>query len=319
MEGQDLALFERSLRHATEHQTGDMLDTALEELGWPEALALDQRPAISTLFALLGSSNATSSALDRVVEAGLGLSSDVAIGLVHPALGGCDPPGELVGRGVAVRGLGSSSLASRERARLIACVGDRRETVTVDTADITIRAISGIDPELGLVEVSGEAPIIESADSAPPAWIDAIALGQLALAYQLLGAARSMLELARTHALERIQFDRPIGSFQAVRHRLAETLVAIEGADAAVSAAWDPRSPQAAAIGKALAGRAALVAARHCQQVLAGIGFTAEHPFQRYVRRVLVLEQLLGSSRFLTTQFGAELLRSRQLPALLPL
>ena len=64
---------------------------------------------------------------------------------------------------------------------------------------------------------------------------------------------------------------------------------------------------------------AALTAARHCQQVLAGIGFTAEHPFHRYYRRILLLDQLFGSAHGLTRDFGEELLQSRQLPALLPL
>jgi alkylation response protein AidB-like acyl-CoA dehydrogenase len=128
-----------------------------------------------------------------------------------------------------------------------------------------------------------------------------------------------MLELAREHALSRIQFDRPIATFQAVRHRLAETLVAIESADALLAAAWEDRSPDTAAMAKALAGRGARVASRHCQQVLAGIGFTTEHPFHRYARRVLVLDELFGSSRTLTKALGAELLTSGRLPAQLPL
>ena len=70
---------------------------------------------------------------------------------------------------------------------------------------------------------------------------------------------------------------------------------------------------------KALAGRGARTTARHCQQVLAGIGFTTEHPLHRYVRRILVLEQLLGATRTLTRDLGNELLRTRQLPAPLPL
>ena len=61
------------------------------------------------------------------------------------------------------------------------------------------------------------------------------------------------------------------------------------------------------------------MAARHCQQVLAGIGFTTEHPFHRSVRRVLVLEQLLGSTRTLTRELGRDVLERRELPALLPL
>ena len=56
---------------------------------------------------------------------------------------------------------------------------------------------------------------------------------------------------------------------------------------------------------KALAGRGARTAARHCQQVLAGIGFTTEHEFHRYVRRVIVLDQLFGTSRSLTRESRA--------------
>jgi alkylation response protein AidB-like acyl-CoA dehydrogenase len=128
-----------------------------------------------------------------------------------------------------------------------------------------------------------------------------------------------MLALARLHALEREQFGQPIAAFQAIRHRLAETLVAIETADAVLDAAWLDRSPQTAAMAKALAGRGARTAARHCQQVLAGIGFTTEHDLHRYVRRTLVLDQLLGSARTLTRGLGEELLATRTLPGLLPL
>ncbi len=128
-----------------------------------------------------------------------------------------------------------------------------------------------------------------------------------------------MLDLAREHALDRVQFGRPVASFQAVRHRLAETLVAIEAADAALAAAWDDGSSTSAAIAKAVAGRGARRAAVHSQQVLAGIGFTTEHPLHRYVRRVLVLDQVLGDATSLTRRLGADILRTRALPALLPL
>ena len=75
--------------------------------------------------------------------------------------------------------------------------------------------------------------------------------------------------LARQHALDRVQFGRPIASFQAVRHRLAETLVAIEGAEATLSLPGDDNPDLTALLAKAAAGKAALTAARHCQQVLA--------------------------------------------------
>ena len=114
------------------------------------------------------------------------------------------------------------------------------------------------------------------------------------------GAATTMLDLACEHALGRIQFDRPIASFQAVRHRLAETLVAVTMGEAMVDAAWLDPTAAMAAMAKAVAGRQAKTAARHCQQVLAGIGFTDEYPFHRYVRRALLLDALLGTAASLT-------------------
>ena len=59
-----------------------------------------------------------------------------------------------------------------------------------------------------------------------------LANGRKALGWWLVGASRAMLALARQHALDRVQFGRPVASFQAIRHRLADTLVAIEGAEA---------------------------------------------------------------------------------------
>ncbi|CRK50729.1 Acyl-CoA dehydrogenase (fragment) [Rhodococcus sp. RD6.2] len=104
-----------------------------------------------------------------------------------------------------------------------------------------------------------------------------------------------MLALARTHAMDRTQFGKPVAGLQAVRHRLAETLVAIEGAEAALGLSdGDLR----AMLAKAAAGQAALTAARHCRQVLGGIGFTAEHDLHRHVRPVLVPNGLLGAQGF---------------------
>ncbi|OBK23291.1 acyl-CoA dehydrogenase family protein [Mycobacterium asiaticum] len=128
--------------------------------------------------------------------------------------------------------------------------------------------------------------------------------GRAALGWWLVGTSRAMLSLARQHALDRVQFGRPLASFQAVRHRLAETLVAIEGAEATLQAATDEPDELACLLAKAAAGQAALTAARHCQQVLGGIGFTAEHRLHQHIKRALVLDGLLGSSRELTRAAG---------------
>ena len=134
-----------------------------------------------------------------------------------------------------------------------------------------------------------------------------LAAGRRALGWWLVGTSRAMLTLARTHALDRTQFGKPVAGFQAVRHKLAETLVAIEGAEATLTVS---DGDLGALLAKAAAGQAALTAARHCQQVLGGIGFTAEHDLHRHVRRVLVLDGLLGSSRELTREAGS-LIRSQ--------
>jgi hypothetical protein len=128
-----------------------------------------------------------------------------------------------------------------------------------------------------------------------------------AVGWWLVGTARAMLAAARQHSLDRVQFGRPIASFQAVRHRLAETLVAIEGAEATLILPGTDNPDLTALLAKAAAGKAALTAARHCQQVLGGIGFTAEHDLHHHVKRALVLDGLLGSSRELTRKAGAGL------------
>ena len=137
-----------------------------------------------------------------------------------------------------------------------------------------------------------------------------VAAGRHALGWWLVGAGRAMFALARQHALDRSQFGRPVASFQAIRHRLAETLVAIEGAEATLLAAAAEPDELSFLLAKAAAGQAALTAARHCQQVLGGIGFTAEHELHRHIKRALVLDAMLGSSRELTREAG-KALRSR--------
>ncbi len=137
-----------------------------------------------------------------------------------------------------------------------------------------------------------------------------------ALGWWLVGTARAMLTLACQHALDRVQFGRPIASFQAVRHRLAETLVAIEGAEATLSLPGADNFDLTALLAKAAAGKAALTAAKNCQQVIAGTGFTEEHDLHLHVKRALVLDGLLGSSRELTKKAGAGLRARGSVPRL---
>jgi hypothetical protein len=285
MDAEDRALFDRSLRAATAEHTGPALDAALNGLGWADALADDPEAAVGLLFEHQGAANATSSSLDRVIATVLG-APDAAVLL--PAMG---------------RHVGTAALS----AATTVVLGDRS---TVDATSLDVRPVVGLDPTLGLVEVAGDLSPLPD---------EALAAGQRAVAHELVGASRTMLALARDHAVDRIQFGVPIASFQAVRHRLAESLVAIEAADAALGAAWLDPTPLAAALAKAIAGRSTRAVARHAQQVLAGVGFTTEHDLHRYVRRTIVLDHLLGDHKTLTAELGAQLRATRQVPSLLPL
>ena len=326
MDHQERELFERAARRAMEDTAGPSIDTALGELGWRDALESDPQAAISVIFEGQGETNSTSSALDDVVAHALGgLPPDAgaAPAVVIPPAGRWSPPGLLQGERLVVRGLGTGRLRTAEPAAVVAARPDGPEggaDALVMTADLASRSIAGMDPFFGLVEVTGSGCEPESSVTlGPGAWPEAVRLARLATAHELVGAARAMLALARTHAFERVQFGRPIGAFQAVRHRLAESLVAVEAAAAALGAAWDDGSDQSAAVVRGQAGHAAHTVARHSQQVLAGMGFTTEHPFHRYLRRVLVLDQLFGSARNVTRSLGQELIDSRRLPALPPL
>jgi hypothetical protein len=313
----DLELFERTLRHAATTRTGGELDAELEELGWRDALLDVPRAAISLLFELQGRTLATSCALDQVLATALGFECGSAAAVVLPELTGREPPGVVDGKSITVRGLGSAAFGRADTAVVV--VGPFPEDVAlVATDQLELRTVRGIDPPLGTIAIRGSCPSRAAQPLAPGAWDRAVARGQLALAHELIGAMRAMLDLAREHALARIQFDRPIAYFQAVRHRLAETLVAVEAADAAADTAWEDGSPFAAAAAKAVAGRSARIVARNTQQVLGGLGFTTEHALHHYLRRVLVLGRMLGDTQRLTRTVGAELLRTRRVP-LVPL
>jgi alkylation response protein AidB-like acyl-CoA dehydrogenase len=117
-----------------------------------------------------------------------------------------------------------------------------------------------------------------------------------AAAAEALGVAQRALDLGVQHAKTRLQFGKPIGTYQAVSHPLAQTYTDVELARSLVYwAAWcvaeeDVRAPLAAAAAKAFATEAAVVACERSIQVHGGIGFTWEHPLHRFYKRALWLE-----------------------------
>ncbi|MEU1491648.1 acyl-CoA dehydrogenase family protein [Streptomyces sp. NPDC005776] len=121
-----------------------------------------------------------------------------------------------------------------------------------------------------------------------------------ALAAEQVGAAERCLELTVAYARTRVQFGRPIGSFQAVKHRLADAYVLVESArSAALGAAFaadeDPGAlPRAAAVAKSVCSEAFSAVAGEMIQLHGGIGITWEHDAHRYFKRAHGAGELFG-------------------------
>jgi len=312
----ELQIFRSAVRDAASTRSGGALDASLADIGWTDALAIAPRTATAALFEAQGAACGTSGALSHLLLSVLGIPTDTGA-VVLPALGATAPP--VLGNGVDVGGLGLEEMGRSEQAVLLRTAHDGHvEWTTAPVAKLSPEPVHGLDPTAGVVRVEVRLSL-DAWERADGSWQDAVALARVAVGHELVGTMRTMLSLAREHALERVQFDRPIAGFQAVRHRLAESLVAIEGASAALDGAWSDRSPVTAALAKAACGRGATTVRRHCQQVLAGIGFTTEHDLHRYVRRSMLLDGLFGSARSVTAQLGAEVLARGALPEVLPL
>jgi alkylation response protein AidB-like acyl-CoA dehydrogenase len=130
-----------------------------------------------------------------------------------------------------------------------------------------------------------------------PLDVDLRSRGALAVAVDSLGIAEAMLDATVTYVKERHQFDRPIGSFQAVKHQLADALVQVTLARQLVVAAIADRTPAAVAMAKAHATAMAVDVAGTAMQLHGGIGYTWEGPVHVHLKRAMLNRSLFGSPR----------------------
>ncbi|WP_375501590.1 acyl-CoA dehydrogenase family protein [uncultured Jatrophihabitans sp.] len=120
------------------------------------------------------------------------------------------------------------------------------------------------------------------------------------LAAEQAGGAERLLELVIDHVQTRVQFGRPIGSFQAVKHACADMLLLVESAKAAAwgasaaAAAGSAEFPALASLAKAYCSDAFVTVATEAIQLFGGLGFTWDHPAHRYFRRAVTDNQLFG-------------------------
>ena len=129
-------------------------------------------------------------------------------------------------------------------------------------------------------------------------------LTAVALAAEQVGGAQLVLEMAVQYAKDRVQFGRPIGSFQAIKHKCADMLLEVESAkSAAYYAAWcaaemNDELPSVASLAKAYCSEAYFHASAENIQIHGGIGFTWEHPAHLYFKRAKSSELLFGDPTY---------------------
>jgi 3-oxochol-4-en-24-oyl-CoA dehydrogenase len=269
------------------------LAVVLEELGrW-----CTPGPLLPTVIAAVaidrwaGDSGLARPLVDGTMVGGLALSGDLVV----------DDAGRVSGR---ARGVWGGSLA--DRFVLPVAQPDGPTWCVVDRVDADVKALASVDATRGLAEVR-----LDGVDVGPERWLSATAAGasadegvvrlaELLAGAEALGVADWCVRTAANYAAVRVQFGRPIGQFQAVKHRCADMLVTLEAARAAV---WDAArcfggpaeegGTVAQAAAAALAPEAGFRTAQDCIQVLGGIGYTWEHDAHLFLKRASAIRHLL--------------------------
>jgi alkylation response protein AidB-like acyl-CoA dehydrogenase len=188
---------------------------------------------------------------------------------------------------------------------------DPAEGITLFSVDpkangVSVSQLKAMDMTRRLCEVAldgvkvGAGAVLGEVDKGWPRLERALQRSAALLSAGCVGGANQVLDMSVAYARDRIQFGRPIGSFQAVKHKCADMLVDVEMSRSAMYyAAWaasedDPELPLAASMAKAYCSEAYLRVAGNGIHVHGGIGFTWEHDMQLYFKRAKADEVLLG-------------------------
>jgi alkylation response protein AidB-like acyl-CoA dehydrogenase len=179
--------------------------------------------------------------------------------------------------------------------------------VRTDDEGVTRTAVTSLDMTRQLCDLTLDgvpARQVASGEAAGRAVESAITAGAGILASEQLGVAERCLEMTVAYVKERRQFARIVGSFQAIKHRLADLYVTVVQARAVARYAADclasgsPDIPVAVALAKATCSDAALKAAQETIQLHGGIGFTWEHPAHLYLKRAKADSLAFGTADF---------------------
>lgn len=181
--------------------------------------------------------------------------------------------------------------------------------LSVPAGAVARRPVELLDPTRRVFEVTVP-PERAAVPLDPDAVREGLARAYVCAAAELVGTARTLLGMALDYAKVRVQFDRPIGSFQAIQHKLANMALAHERAQSAVYYAAmcldaaDADRHRAAHVAKAAASDAAHLIAKEAIQIHGGIGFTWEHDLHLFMRRAFATEHLLGTAAYHWDRLG---------------
>jgi alkylation response protein AidB-like acyl-CoA dehydrogenase len=228
------------------------------------------------------------------------------------------PPGSPPPDSVSVEGAGSltgvvAGVADAAAADVL-LVPTRDGLFAVDAADARVVPVVSLDQTRPLCDVTFDAApatAIGHPGAAGNAWKSALMAGAVVLASDQLGVATWCLESTVDYVKGRYQFARPVGSFQAVKHRLAQLWVDVTQARAVARyavnclAEADPDTAVAASLAQAHCGPVAVRAAEECVQLHGGIGFTWEHPAHWYLKRAKASAIALGTAAQHRAALGA--------------
>ncbi len=209
--------------------------------------------------------------------------------------------------------------ALAEGSSIGAVVLDADYVVNGDVADVVVAAVDGqlsrwtrfsaqrvatMDPTRRLARVQPEDTVAFGAD---PGIADTAAI---LLAAEQIGAAERCLELTVEYAKSRVQFGRPIGSFQALKHRMADLYVAVAAARAVVADACNEPTHTNAALARLAASEALTTVAAEGIQLHGGIAITWEHDMHLYFKRAHGSAQLLGAPQEQLRRLESEVLKT---------
>lgn len=276
----------------------------LEELGRaaaPEPVAETVGLAVPVLAALAAGGDKEAAVALEAVAAGALVATvavpPVAVGAVPPVAVGAEPP-DAAGSAGRV----PLSLAPAGADLVVACTGTAVVLLPAGTGAVVGQASLDGTWRPGWVTVARGGSAAVGPDGAAALLRATVDRGALAVAATLVGLADRMLDMAVGYAGERYQFGQPVGSFQAVKHLLADVAVRLEHTRPAVlRAAWSleqdqPTAGRDVSMAKAMASDLGLQASRAALQVHGAIGYTWEHDLHLWMKRAWCLAPAWGDA-----------------------